>query len=761
MRFVLVTVACAACSGTVTPTVTPVAIAEENSLTGDPSWNIDVAGGDDTLAVYARPLSVTQLEQVSFQVNVFQSEPISWKIFRLGWYGGAGARKVAEGGPVMAQPQPQPFIDATTGMVECRWSSTFGVQIAADWPSGVYLARIEAPDQGARWAYFIVHDERRADVILVMPTATDESYNDWGGESLYTDSRFGFPVGHAYEVSYDRPFSVGLGGGYLLTDALPAARYLEANGYDVSYLADHDVGRGNLSRAKLVMALAHDEYWTRAMRDQYEAARTAGVNLAYLGANTGYWQIRLDAANDGMPERRQIGYKEAASLDPQYGGPETTASFQILGRPENSLLGIMSVDWHVVDFPWVVKDASSWIYGGMGVQSGDLFAGVVGIESDGEVDNGRAPNNLDVVADSPDIGGEVLGLDHQQATVYETDKGFVFAAGSIRFAATLAGDRAQIGSQRIVRNLIAHAGGMPVGPENSVGAANGMGMPDLSRAASQVSTLAGTGQAGFADGPALSAQFKSPMGIAVAPDGAVIVADAGNHKLRRIAAGTVTTVLDGLGAPWGVAVAADGSIWTADPLNKQVLHDGQPVAGDFGTPAGIAVGADGRVWVTDLGGGAVYVIDGGAVKVAYPAGGELHFPSGIWVGDRVVVLDSGNRLVRILNADGTLGELAGNQAGGFLDGDGANARISPLLGIAQLGGDLLIADAGNYRLRIVEPGADLSSTRVRTFAGAPRLSNADGPGAQAGLVAPTGIAVAGGVVYIADTGNSLIRVARP
>jgi NHL repeat len=155
------------------------------------------------------------------------------------------------------------------------------------------------------------------------------------------------------------------------------------------------------------------------------------------------------------------------------------------------------------------------------------------------------------------------------------------------------------------------------------------------------------------------------------------------------------------------------------------------------------------------------VIENGSVRVAYPAGGELHFPSGIWAGDQVVVLDSGNRLVRILNPDGALTDLAGSPAGGFLDGNGARARIAPLLGIAALGGDLVVADAGNYRLRLIEPGSDLQSTEVRTFAGAPHLSRGDGPGGEAGLVAPTGIAVKDGLVYIADTGNSLIRVARP
>src|SRR5439155_7218482 len=103
----------------------------------------------------------------------------------------------------------------------------------------------------------------------------------WGGESLYLDTRFHFPVGHAYEVSYDRPFAAAMGAGVSFASSLPALRWLEANGYDVTYLADHDVAGdvAVLARARLALVLAHDEYWSRAMRDHYEAARDLGVSL--------------------------------------------------------------------------------------------------------------------------------------------------------------------------------------------------------------------------------------------------------------------------------------------------------------------------------------------------------------------------------------------------------------------------------------------------------------------------------------------------
>jgi DNA-binding beta-propeller fold protein YncE len=457
-----------------------------------------------------------------------------------------------------------------------------------------------------------------------------------------------------------------------------------------------------------------------------------------------------------------------------------------LKRPENALLGIMSVDWHVVDFPWVVKNAGHWVYRGMGVSDGDLFPGVVGIESDGVVQNGAAPSGITLVADSPDIGGEALGLDRQQASVYETAAGgFVFAAGSIRFPATLSGGRAQLGPQRLVRNLFERAGAAPVGPEQTLGAADGFAGADFSRAASAVRTLAG-GTPGYADGVGAAARFASPMGLALAPDGSVIVADAQNRRIRRVQPdGTVTTVAgsgaegddDGPGGaasfhgPWAVAVAPDGTIYVTDPRGHRVRQidaagNVTTMVKDMGAPAGVTRRSDGALLVSDLYDGAVRSVDNGgsgAVRMVF-AGGQLDYPTGLSTyGDQLWIIDSGNRVVRRLLPDGTLGDVAGNQEGGFADGGGDHARIAPLIGMARLGDAMLVADAGNYRVRRIEPGSDAASTVVRTVAGAPHLGSADGRGDQAGLIAPTGIAVdpARNLVYVSDTGNSSIRVITP
>ena len=361
----------------------PPTVVEENARRGDTGWEVEDfrAGGPD-FQMYVRPLSATAGERVDVQVSHPTATSVSWSVYRLGHYGGAGGRRILEGTATVGV-QPPPVIEPTNGLLECRWSTNFSIQVGSDWRSGVYLARVAAPDGSARYAPFIVRDDRKADVLVVMPTATDAAYNSWGGESLYLDTRFNFPSRHAWAVSYDRPFELEGGGGFFLYSSVPTARYLEANGYDVGYLADHDVARtpSPLARARVILVLGHNEYWSRAMRDHYDAARDAGKTLGFLGANIGYWQVRFAPAEDGMPDRRMIGYKEDAQLDPVQ-TIENTGAFAKppINRPENALLGIATVSFHMVDFPWVVKNAGHWLYAGTGAKEGDLWPAVVGIE---------------------------------------------------------------------------------------------------------------------------------------------------------------------------------------------------------------------------------------------------------------------------------------------------------------------------------------------------------------------------------------------
>src|SRR5262249_10979402 len=162
-----------------------------------------------------------------------------------------------------------------------------------DWTSGYYLARLVRPDGGdPNGVLFVVREapQHHASTILVEgPVNTWEAYNSWGGRSLYVATEGASPANH---ISLDTPWTPGSQWQFFKW-SIELVRFLEREGYDVSYTTDIDVDRdpAELLHHSLIVVNGHGEYWTSTMRDAFEAARDARVNLMFMGANIGYWQV--------------------------------------------------------------------------------------------------------------------------------------------------------------------------------------------------------------------------------------------------------------------------------------------------------------------------------------------------------------------------------------------------------------------------------------------------------------------------------------
>jgi len=199
-----------------------------------------------------------------------------------------------------------------------------------------------------------------------------------------------------------------------------------------------------------------------------------------------------------------------------------------------------------------------------------------------------------------------------------------------------------------------------------------------------MSTLAGDGRPGYADGPASQARFNAPIGVAVAPDGRVVVADTYNDRLRLI--------------------ETDGTVTTLAGSERPGASDGVADAASFDTPTGLAVDAHGIVYVADTGNGVVRTVDlAGRVTTPVWAHGDGFFrPLGVAAGPdgELYVADEGGRIV-VIRPDGAIRVLAG--AGiGFRDGEGRTALFRRPSGVALLRrGELAVADAGNALVRLV------------------------------------------------------------
>ena len=390
---------------------------------------------DTVIRGYVDQPSVNRGDAISFHVSTAEA----WydiEIYRLGWYGGAGARQIAAVRSLTGVNQPAPAPDPRTGLVEARWKPTYTLQTNVTWTSGLYLARFLTVENEAAYHPFVVRDDAsKAPYVLQMPVTTWQAYNNWGGKSLYEFSSEGGV--RAAKVSFDRPYAQWSGAGPVFDGLLNLVRWVEREGYDATYITSLDIHADPavLLGHKVFVSGWHDEYWSASMRANITRARDGGVSLAWFGADNVYWQVRMEAGAGGVPNRVMVCYKDAT--DPLFAerSPLTTVRWREapVNQPENALLGIMfESKW---DFPYAysykVKQADHWLYAGAGVRDGDQIAGLVGYEYDRVFDNGQTPPGLAVLSESPVLAYDgKVGPAH--SSVYQHVGGaLVFSAGTI------------------------------------------------------------------------------------------------------------------------------------------------------------------------------------------------------------------------------------------------------------------------------------------------------------------------------------------
>jgi serine/threonine-protein kinase len=263
-----------------------------------------------------------------------------------------------------------------------------------------------------------------------------------------------------------------------------------------------------------------------------------------------------------------------------------------------------------------------------------------------------------------------------------------------------------------------------------------------------VSVFAGSGTAGFADGVGAAASFSGPAGVAVDATGNVYVADEGNEMIRKISPSGVVTTLAGNGKtgsangtdtaasfflPSGLAVDGAGNVYVADWGDQLIRKI---------SPSGV---------VTTLAGNGNRGSANGTDTVA-----SFYEPAGVAVDEagNVYVADQHNDLIRMISPLGVVSTLAGSGAHGSDNGESTAASFNIPNGVAvDSAGNVYVADEGNNLIRKISP-----SGGVTWLAGTGQTGSANGAGYAASFKNPSGVAVDGaGNVYVADKGNNLIR----
>jgi DNA-binding beta-propeller fold protein YncE len=257
---------------------------------------------------------------------------------------------------------------------------------------------------------------------------------------------------------------------------------------------------------------------------------------------------------------------------------------------------------------------------------------------------------------------------------------------------------------------------------------------------------------GCASGPCI----LEVTALAIASNGALIIADQVGNRVFRYAPGTAPVVIAGNGT---AATALDGATANAAPINQ---------------PAGVAVGEGGRIYIAELGASRVRYIDGaGLLQTAAGTGvrgytgdagpatsAQLDQPNGLLFADGMLyITDGAAHVVRRIDAAGLIGTVAGAGGPGYT-GDGGPATQATLnrpvaLAITPDRRQLFISDHGNNRIRAV----DLASGMIQTFAGTGTAAYTGNrrPAGQTSLLRPWGIdANAAGFLFVVDPGHGVV-----
>ena len=421
-------------------------------------------------------MSVNKGQTISFKIKSSTSN-YHIDILRLGYYqNGDGARLIASNlAPTGTSTQPACQTFSTTGLVDCgNWAVSRSWTVPSTAVSGVYIAHLVRNDTGGdSQIVFVVRDDSSHSAILLQTSdATWQAYNTYGGNSLYQCTVAcppGEPAAYksAYKVSYNRPFHTAeddSGRSWLFTGPeYPMIRYLERNGYDVSYTSSADVGRNPalLKNHKVFMSSGHDEYWSASQRSAVESARDAGVNLAFFTGNEMFWKTRWEPSADGTntQDRTLVSYKDTHFTERQdpvewtgtWRDPRFTTPSENV-TPENAVTGqtfLVNSGTSRITVPFAYKNLRLWrntaatsLTSGQSLQ---LAPDTLGYEWDQDADNGFRPNGEFKLSSTTVSGLEVFsdygstttlnGTATHNLTMYRAPSGArVFGAGTVQWA---------------------------------------------------------------------------------------------------------------------------------------------------------------------------------------------------------------------------------------------------------------------------------------------------------------------------------------
>ena len=471
------------------------AIVAENRKPGTTAWEITHLPASGSIQGWASSTYAAAGQSVGLYVTT--TAPTFRVIaYRMGYYQGKGARRIWESKPVRGEVQPPCPVTPGVNMVSCdNWHRSLTMHVTKAFVQGDYLLKLVGSAGQQSYVLLTIWDPAStATYLVVARSLTEEGWNTYGGYSFYegqggcTLGQTGSypPCNRARIVSFDRPMATGEGASDFLGDEYPLVRFMEKHGLDAAYVTDITVTQhpAIVLRHKAYLSLGHDETWTTSERNAVQAAVTHGVNVAFMGAAPLVRHARLQSSPIG-PDREEVDYRTSAE-DPLDGTGRTAtvtgntfATPPVSSPPTRFIGGEYSgyVDTNAAPLPFVVYDASSWIFEGTGLSDGSQIPDV--IRSDIEhVDLTSAPAGLQVLGHSPvpltsayTNQGQWGGDTYSDMTYYTdaSSQAGVFESGTVSWISRLTLCEAPSGPcpardvERITGNLLRLFGRGPAG----------------------------------------------------------------------------------------------------------------------------------------------------------------------------------------------------------------------------------------------------------------------------------------------------------
>jgi N,N-dimethylformamidase beta subunit-like, C-terminal len=436
------------------PLATPAAfrahdlVRSENEKPGTADWLLQKTRADPRtkyrcpwIEGYVSHTSLLAGEELAVMVSTNPPSRFLLDIYRMGYYGGKGARHMAGLGPFQGKVQPDPAVGEER-LRECHWEPATKFEIPKDWLSGVYLGKLTSEHEGLQsYVVFIVRDNRRADFVFQCSDTTWAAYNRWPSQyALYDNGVKQWYWGPGVRVSWDRPYGkycqivdapLSQGSGEFLLWEFPLAFWMEKEGYDVTYIGNIDTHSdlNRLMRACAFLSVGHDEYWSLDMYHHVQAAINNGLNVAFLSGNTCCGVIAVTPSSTGIPNRiiSRIGQYGPIQDAAVKGGFPELLDLKHNGPNEAMIIGARSTFPVTGGADWICALDKHWLFAGTGMKKGDGIKGLVGWEWHGDP---AAIPGLEIVARGKINSRGVTGT--YTSTLYPGPKNnFVFNAATI------------------------------------------------------------------------------------------------------------------------------------------------------------------------------------------------------------------------------------------------------------------------------------------------------------------------------------------